>query len=139
MWIIEPPSSTIRRASAAYSSGVYGIAGHWSRLATAPEIEQVMMAGSSKRLMSLTPRARGQASAALGEHRPDRHAKHGEARESVGKHGHQPARRELIRTTREEMAEAADARVGVDEQAGIGDGEALAPVEQIPRHPERGQ
>ena len=51
MWIIEPPSSTIRRASAAYSSGVYGIAGHWSRLATAPEIEQVMITGSS-RLMS---------------------------------------------------------------------------------------
>ena len=45
MWIIEPPSSTIRRASAAYSSGVYGIAGHWSRLATAPEIEQVRMTG----------------------------------------------------------------------------------------------
>src|SRR3954451_22887689 len=51
MWIIEPPSSTIRRASAAYSSGVYGMAGHWSRLATAPEMLQVMMAGSSKRLM----------------------------------------------------------------------------------------
>jgi hypothetical protein len=26
---------------------VYGIAGHWSRLATAPEIEQVMMDGRS--------------------------------------------------------------------------------------------
>src|SRR3954447_20000155 len=51
MWIIEPPSSTIRRASAAYSSGVYGIAGHWSRSATAPEIEQVRITGSS-RLMS---------------------------------------------------------------------------------------
>src|SRR4051794_7400712 len=48
MWIIEPPSSTIRRASAAYSSGVYGIAGHWSRLATAPEIEQVRITGSSR-------------------------------------------------------------------------------------------
>ena len=46
MWIIEPPSSTIRRASAAYSSGVYGIAGHWSRLATAPEIAQVTITGS---------------------------------------------------------------------------------------------
>ena len=34
------PSSTARRASAAYSSGVYGIAGHCSRLAIAPEIEQ---------------------------------------------------------------------------------------------------
>ena len=49
MWIIEQPSSTARLASAAYSSGVYGIAGHWSRLATAPEIEQVMIAGFSKR------------------------------------------------------------------------------------------
>ena len=48
MWIIAPPSSTIRRASAAYSSGVYGIAGHCSRLASAPEIEQVMMTGSSR-------------------------------------------------------------------------------------------
>ena len=44
MW--TPPSSTIRRASAAYSSGVYGIAGHWSRLAIAPEIAQVMTTGS---------------------------------------------------------------------------------------------
>src|SRR3954453_16809667 len=50
MWIIEPPSSTIRRASAAYSSGVYGIAGHWSRFATAPEIEQLRMTATSKRL-----------------------------------------------------------------------------------------
>src|SRR4051812_16002420 len=48
MWIIDPPSSTIRRASAAYSSGVYGIAGHWSRLASAPEIEQVRTTGSSR-------------------------------------------------------------------------------------------
>src|SRR3954468_19359928 len=47
MWIITPPSSTIRRASAAYSSGVYGIAGHWSRLASAPEMAQVRMTGSS--------------------------------------------------------------------------------------------
>src|SRR5262245_49196964 len=52
MWIMEQPSSTARRASAAYSSGVYGIAGHWSRLATAPEIEHVMIAGSSKRLIA---------------------------------------------------------------------------------------
>ena len=29
MWMWTPPSSTIRRASAAYSAGVYGIAGHW--------------------------------------------------------------------------------------------------------------
>src|SRR3954471_9922577 len=48
MWSIEPPSSTTRLASAAYSSGVYGIAGHWSRLATAPEIEQVRITGSSR-------------------------------------------------------------------------------------------
>src|SRR3954451_6878730 len=47
-WIIDAPSSTARRASAAYSSGVYGIAGHWSRLATAPEIEQVRITGSSR-------------------------------------------------------------------------------------------
>src|SRR5919199_3258376 len=47
MWIIPPPSSTIRRASAAYSAGVYGIAGHWSRFASAPEIAHVMMTGSS--------------------------------------------------------------------------------------------
>src|SRR5207237_3032392 len=48
MWIIVPPSSTIRRASAAYSSGVYGIAGHCSRLAIAPLIAQVMTTGSSR-------------------------------------------------------------------------------------------
>src|ERR1043166_1615547 len=48
MWTWTPPSSTIRRASAAYSSGVYGIAGHWSRLASDPEIEQVMTTGSSR-------------------------------------------------------------------------------------------
>jgi hypothetical protein len=30
---------------------VYGIAGHWSRFATAPEIEHVTMQGSSKRLI----------------------------------------------------------------------------------------
>src|SRR3954464_14874069 len=47
MWIITPPPSTILRASAPYSSGVYGIAGHCSRLASAPEIEQVMTTGSS--------------------------------------------------------------------------------------------
>src|SRR5215211_2045133 len=51
MWIIEQPSSTARLASAAYSSGVYGIAGHCSRSATAPEIAQVMMQGFAKRLM----------------------------------------------------------------------------------------
>src|SRR5881227_1254202 len=48
MWTWTPPSSTIRRASAPYSSGVYGIAGHWSRLASDPEIEQVMTTGSSR-------------------------------------------------------------------------------------------
>src|SRR3954447_402483 len=48
MWTWTPPSSTMRRASAAYSSGVYGIAGHWSRLASDPEIEQVMTTGSSR-------------------------------------------------------------------------------------------
>src|SRR3954469_9637163 len=58
MWICTPPSSTIRRASAAYSSGVYGIAGHWSRLAIAPEIEQLMITGSEKRLTRAPPRAR---------------------------------------------------------------------------------
>ena len=47
-----PPSSTIRRASAAYSSGVYGIAGHCSRLASAPEIAQVMTTGSSRLMVS---------------------------------------------------------------------------------------
>src|SRR5947209_11414000 len=51
MWMWTPPSSTIRRDSAAYSRGVYGIAGHWSRLAIAPEIAQVITAGSS----SVTP------------------------------------------------------------------------------------
>src|SRR5215218_8434627 len=55
MWIWEAPSSTARRASAAYSSGVYGIAGHWSRLAIAPLMEQEMMTGSSKRLMNQSP------------------------------------------------------------------------------------
>ena len=53
MW--TPPSSTIRRASAAYSSGVYGIAGHWSRLAIAPEIAQVMTAGSRHAHTGTTP------------------------------------------------------------------------------------
>src|ERR1700746_1663898 len=48
MWIITPPSPTIRRASEAYSSGVYGIAGHCSRLAIAPEIEHVITTGSSR-------------------------------------------------------------------------------------------
>src|SRR3954454_1270389 len=48
MWMWTPPSSTIRRASAAYSSGVYGMAGHWSRLASAPEMAQVMTTGSSR-------------------------------------------------------------------------------------------
>src|SRR3954452_23506851 len=58
MWICEPPSSTMRRASAAYSSGVYGIAGHWSRLAITPLIEQLMTTGSSKRLISSLPWSR---------------------------------------------------------------------------------
>src|ERR1700688_1272045 len=53
MWIITPPSSTIRRDSAAYSSGVYGIAGHCSRLAIAPEIEQVITTGSSRLIAAL--------------------------------------------------------------------------------------
>src|SRR3954453_10531511 len=48
MWIIDAPSSTARRASAAYSSGVYGIAGHCSRFATAPEMAHVRMTGSSR-------------------------------------------------------------------------------------------
>src|SRR5947209_8200142 len=47
MWMCTPPSSTIRRASAAYSAGVYGIAGHCSRFAIAPEIEHVITTGSS--------------------------------------------------------------------------------------------
>src|SRR3954463_6298158 len=51
MWICEAPSSTARRASAAYSSGVYGIAGHWSRLAITPLIEQLMITGSPKLLI----------------------------------------------------------------------------------------
>src|SRR3954452_14235240 len=48
MCTCTPPSSTMRRASAPYSSGVEGIAGHWSRLASDPEIEQVMTTGSSR-------------------------------------------------------------------------------------------
>src|ERR1700753_726051 len=55
MWIWDAPSSTARRASAAYSSGVYGIAGHWSRLASTPLIEQLMITGSSKLLISPPP------------------------------------------------------------------------------------
>src|SRR3954452_12756337 len=47
IWIITPPSSAIRRASAAYSAGVYGIAGHWSREASAPETAHVRITGSS--------------------------------------------------------------------------------------------
>src|SRR3954452_23735047 len=56
MWIIVPPSSTILRASTAYSSGVYGIAGHWSRLASEPEIEQVITTGSSTDMVHLQRR-----------------------------------------------------------------------------------
>src|SRR5205823_14158179 len=52
MWMWTPPSSTIRRASAAYSSGVYGIAGHWSRFAIVPEIAQVITTGSSRAIGS---------------------------------------------------------------------------------------
>src|SRR4029079_6232999 len=55
MWICEAPSSTARRSSAAYSSGVEGIAGHWSRFAIAPLIEQLMITGASKRLISSPP------------------------------------------------------------------------------------
>src|ERR1700709_615160 len=51
MWIIAAPSSTTRLASAAYSSGVYGMAAHWSRLAMAPLMELVMTTGFSKRLI----------------------------------------------------------------------------------------
>src|SRR3954454_11041924 len=58
MWILTPPSSTIRRASAAYSAGVYGIAGHWSRLASAPEVAHVMMTGSSRLTRAKTYRQR---------------------------------------------------------------------------------
>src|SRR4051794_17339533 len=54
MWMCTPPSSTIRRASAAYSSGVYGMAGHWSRFASEPEIEQVMTTGSSSAMKVLS-------------------------------------------------------------------------------------
>src|ERR687897_1797826 len=76
-WIIEPPSSTIRLASAAYSSGVYGIAGHWSRLATAPEIEQLMITGSSKRLTAQSPVSSLQSPE--GEIQPPRHSRlHGQ-------------------------------------------------------------
>src|SRR3954465_10914968 len=46
-WIITPPSSAIRRASAAYSAGVYGMAGPCSRPASEPETAQVRMTGSS--------------------------------------------------------------------------------------------
>src|SRR3954464_1962532 len=53
MWIIDAPSSTTRFASAAYSSGVYGIAGHWSRLATAPLMLLVITTGSLKLIRSL--------------------------------------------------------------------------------------
>src|SRR3954452_15012397 len=53
MWIMLAPSSTARRASSAYSSGVYGIAGHWSRLATAPLIELVITTRSLKLIVLL--------------------------------------------------------------------------------------
>src|SRR4051794_36766403 len=65
MWIITPPSSTIRRASAAYSAGVYGIAGHRSRPASAPEMAHVMMTGSSRS----TPAATYRANVTTGSHR----------------------------------------------------------------------
>src|SRR3954451_20904111 len=58
MWIITAPSSAARRASAAYSAGVYGIAGHCSREASAPETAQVRMTGSSAlRAQELSQRA----------------------------------------------------------------------------------
>src|SRR4051794_21419253 len=60
MWIIEPPSSTTRFASAPYSSGVYGMAGHWSRLATAPEMLLVITTGSSKLMVPRWTVDRGQ-------------------------------------------------------------------------------
>ena len=53
MW--TPPSSTILRASAPYSSGVYGIAGHCSRLAIVPEIAHVITTGSSRAIGSSLP------------------------------------------------------------------------------------
>lgn len=46
--MMTPPSSAIRRAPAARSRGVQGIAGHRARSAGAPEIAQVMMTGSSR-------------------------------------------------------------------------------------------
>src|ERR687895_347349 len=65
MWITDAPASRARRASAAYSSGVYGMAGHWSRLAATPLIAHVIthasMAAKPKRSDGehavLTPRA----------------------------------------------------------------------------------
>src|SRR5881397_980549 len=81
MWIITPPSAAIRRASAPYSSGVYGIAGHCSRLASAPEIAQVRITGSSRAigfqrrkwavpLPTLTNRAAARNDRELGDLRP---------------------------------------------------------------------
>src|SRR5215203_2344135 len=54
MWIMLAPASTARRASAAYSSGVYGIAGHWSRSATAPEMAHVISTESSRAIGGAT-------------------------------------------------------------------------------------
>src|SRR3954465_6505626 len=60
-WIITAPPSTARRASAAYSAGVYGIAGHCSREASAPETAQVRMTGSLRALEQLSQRAAARA------------------------------------------------------------------------------
>src|SRR3954464_3723734 len=53
MWITDAPSSTARLGSAAYSSGVYGIAGHWSRFATAPLMLLVITTGSARLMVFL--------------------------------------------------------------------------------------
>src|SRR4051794_8444873 len=91
MWIMVAPSSTARLASAAYSSGVYGIAGHCSRFATAPEIEHVTIAGSSNRLMFPPPRLAPPDEVPL-EHQVDAH--HGvavDARVALARRGPEPA------------------------------------------------
>ena len=68
---IPGPHSLLTLSSAAYSAGVYGIAGHCSRFARAPEMAQVRITGSSRAMAgdSYTP-SRGATARAATSARP---------------------------------------------------------------------
>src|SRR3954449_3077010 len=101
MWIIDAPSSTARRASEAYSSGVYGIAAHWSRFATAPLMLLVITTGSLKLirflLRSWSPANRTEVVALRRELAPGRgHLLDRERVERAAARAEQLARRRLV-------------------------------------------